>query len=126
MTTQGMMTDLTARPLMLSTPSRHPAARSPVAIMVAMGLSAMFGMASQQAAAGPLELDTLNVEGTQPSADESTGQLGYTVKSTTSSTGMKLTPRQTPQSVTTITQEQMADRQITNIEQALNSTPASP
>ncbi|WP_026014252.1 TonB-dependent siderophore receptor [Pseudomonas psychrophila] len=108
---------------MLSTPSRHLAPRSPVAIMVAMGLSAMFGMASQQAAAGPLELDTLNVEGTQPSADESTGQLGYTVKSTTSSTGMKLTPRQTPQSVTTITQEQMADRQITNIEQALNSTP---
>ncbi|MBP3933018.1 MAG: TonB-dependent receptor, partial [Pseudomonas sp.] len=91
--------------------------------MVAIGLSAMFGMVSQQAAAGPLELDTLNVEGTQPSADESTGQLGYTVKSTTSSTGMKLTPRQTPQSVTTITQEQMADRQITNIEQALDSAP---
>ena len=91
--------------------------------MVAMGLSAMLGMASQQVGAASLELDTLNVQGTQPSADESTGQLGYTVKSTTSSTGMKLTPRQTPQSVTTITQEQMADRQITNIEQALDSAP---
>ncbi|WP_300727130.1 TonB-dependent siderophore receptor [Pseudomonas sp.] len=91
--------------------------------MVAISLSAMVGMASQQAAAAALELDTLNVEGTLPSADESTGQLGYTVKSTTSSTGMKLTPRQTPQSVTTITQAQMADRQITNIEQALDSAP---
>lgn len=117
------MTDLSARPLMLTTPARRNAPRNQAALMAAISLSAMVGLASQPAIAGTIELDTLNVEGTQPSADENTGQLGYTVKSTTSSTGMKLTPRQTPQSVTTITQEQMADRQITNIEQALDSAP---
>lgn len=117
------MTDLSARPLMLTTPARRNAPRNQAALMAAISLSAMVGLASQPAIAGTIELDPLNVEGTQPSADENTGQLGYTVKSTTSSTGMKLTPRQTPQSVTTITQEQMADRQITNIEQALDSAP---
>ncbi|WP_368044864.1 TonB-dependent siderophore receptor [Pseudomonas koreensis] len=88
-----------------------------------MGLSAVAGFISQNAVADTVELDAVNVQASLPQANESNEQLGYTVKSTTSSTGMKLSPRETPQSITTITQQQMADRQITNIEQALEATP---
>ncbi|WP_455925463.1 TonB-dependent siderophore receptor [Pseudomonas putida] len=70
-----------------------------------------------------LELQATNIQDSELPVADSADQLGYTVKSTTSSTGMKLTPRQTPQSVSTITQQQMADQQITNIEQALDTTP---
>ncbi len=92
------------------------------ALIVAMGLSTLAGHAL--AADGePLELGATNIQGTEQSPYDAAEQLGYTVKSTTSSTGLKLTPRQTPQSVTTITQEQMADQQITSIEDALETTP---
>lgn len=93
------------------------------ALLTAMGFSAVAGVISPYATADVVELDAVNVQASQPTADQDAGQLGYTVKSTTSSTGMKLTPRETPQSVTTITQEQMQDRQITSIEQALDAAP---
>jgi len=70
----------------------------------------------------PLQLDATQIEDSALIADDA-GQIGYTVESTRSSTGLDLTPRQTPQSVTTITRQQMDDRQIQTIEQALETTP---
>lgn len=95
------------------------------AVLMAMGLSSLLaGQIALADTAGSLELDTINVDGAAYVPPEDTAeQLGYTVKSTTSATGLKLTPRQTPQSVTTITQEQMKDRDIVNVEQALNTAP---
>ncbi|WP_457363704.1 TonB-dependent siderophore receptor [Pseudomonas sp. TE3610] len=89
---------------------------------MAMGLGAI---SVQAWAAGPsaLELQATTIQDSELPAADGADQLGYTVKTTTSSTGMKLTPRQTPQSVSTITQQQMADQQITNIEQALDTAP---
>lgn len=91
---------------------------TPLAFFVALGLSGTAAAEGQV-----LELDATNIDSSAlPVADE-TGQIGYTVESTRSSTGLKLTPRQTPQSVTTITREQMDDRGVQNIEQALETTP---
>lgn len=93
------------------------------ALLMAMGFSAAGGVIHPALAADVVELDTVYVQGRSDMADEAAEQIGYTVNSTASSTGLKLTPRETPQSVTTITQEQMADRQIKNIEQALETAP---
>lgn len=92
------------------------------ALIMAMGLSAV-SMHALAANTPALELEATSIQDSEMLAGDSADQLGYTVKSTTSSTGMKLTPRQTPQSVSTITQEQMADQQITSIEDALDTTP---
>ncbi|MHC6223468.1 TonB-dependent siderophore receptor [Pseudomonas sp. X10] len=92
---------------------------TPLALFVAMGLSGSAIAADSQ----PLELDATQIEDSALLPADSAGQLGYTVQSTRSSTGLDLTPRQTPQSVTTITRQQMEDRQITNLEQALETAP---
>ncbi|WP_442964024.1 TonB-dependent siderophore receptor [Pseudomonas sp. MM211] len=92
-----------------------------------MGLSGLLlsplGHADAGAQLGALELGAISIEDSAIDADDATQQLGYTVRGSTSSTGLALTPRQTPQSVTTITRQQMNDRGITNIEQALEVTP---
>lgn len=96
------------------TPTRLPL--SPLALCVALAFAA-------PAMADTVELGATTIEDSAlPSADD-TGQLGYTVESTRSATGLKLTPRQTPQSVTTITRQQLEDRDIHSIEQALETTP---
>ncbi|QLF93708.1 TonB-dependent siderophore receptor [Pseudomonas sp. ABC1] len=71
-----------------------------------------------------LNIGAINVEDSALSEPtEAAEQVGYTVKRTGSATGLRLSPRQTPQTVTTLTREQMTDRQITNIEEALAATP---
>jgi outer membrane receptor for ferric coprogen and ferric-rhodotorulic acid len=90
------------------------------ALIVAMGLVTLAGPVFADEPV--LELGATSIQGSALN-DDVGEQAGYTVERTASSTGMKLTPRQTPQSVTTITRQQMADQQITNIEQALNTTP---
>lgn len=92
---------------------------TPLALFVAFGFSATAIAADGQ----PLELDATNIDSSALPVADDTGQIGYTVESTRSSTGLKLTPRQTPQSVTTITREQMDDRGVRSIEQALETTP---
>ncbi|GHC15583.1 ferric-rhodotorulic acid/ferric-coprogen receptor FhuE [Kushneria pakistanensis] len=47
----------------------------------------------------------------------------YTVPDTRSATGLDLSPRETPQSVTTITRQQMDDQRVVNVEDALALTP---
>jgi len=92
---------------------------TPLAFFVAFGLSGTAMAADGQA----LVLDATNIDSSALPVADDAGQIGYTVESTRSSTGLKLTPRQTPQSVTTITRQQMDDRGVQNIEQALETTP---
>lgn len=96
-------------------------------LTVAMGFSAALLVAPGYAAPEPqhdaVEIGAISIEDSAINPDDATQQLGYTVRGSASSTGLTLTPRQTPQSVTTITSQQMEDRGITNIEQALETTP---
>jgi outer membrane receptor for ferric coprogen and ferric-rhodotorulic acid len=92
---------------------------TPLALCIAAAFSAQTLAADNQ----PLELDATQIEDSALLPADQAGQLGYTVESTRSSTGLKLTPRQTPQSVTSITRQQMDDRDIHTIEQALDTTP---
>ncbi|AIR88589.1 TonB-dependent receptor [Pseudomonas cremoricolorata] len=101
-----------------TSPARGGLRLTPLALAVALSL----GTSAHAAEGGALELDATTIEDSSLGADE-TGQLGYTVESTRSATGMKLSPRQTPQSVTTITRQQMQDRDIHSIEQALETAP---
>jgi len=91
----------------------------PLACFIAIAISGSALAAESQ----PLELEATQIEDSALVPADETGQLGYTVESTRSSTGLKLTPRQTPQSVTTITRQQMDDRNVRSIEQALDTTP---
>jgi len=91
----------------------------PLALFIALAISGSAVAAESQ----PLELDATQVEDSALLPADAAGQLGYTVESTRSSTGLDLTPRQTPQSVTSITRQQMDDRDIHTIEQALDTTP---
>ncbi|MGE8387705.1 MAG: TonB-dependent siderophore receptor [Pseudomonas sp.] len=91
----------------------------PLALFVALAISGSAVAAESQ----PLELDATQVEDSALLPADAAGQLGYTVESTRSSTGLDLTPRQTPQSVSSITRQQMDDRDIHTIEQALDTTP---
>ncbi|MDI9776927.1 TonB-dependent siderophore receptor [Pseudomonas putida] len=91
----------------------------PLAFFVAVAFSGSALAAESQ----PLELEATQIEDSALVSADETGQLGYTVESTRSSTGLNLTPRQTPQSVTTITRQQMDDRDVHSIEQALDTTP---
>nr|WP_313365051.1 TonB-dependent siderophore receptor [Pseudomonas sp.] len=91
----------------------------PLAFFIAVAISGSALAAESQ----PLELEATQIEDSALVSADETGQLGYTVESTRSSTGLQLTPRQTPQSVTTITRQQMDDRDVHSIEQALDTTP---
>ena len=90
----------------------------PLAFFVALAASG-----TAMAASAPLELDATQVEDSALLPADAAGQLGYTVQSTSSSTGLKLTPRQTPQAGTGSTRQQMDDRDIHTIQQALDTTP---
>ncbi|WP_414704914.1 TonB-dependent siderophore receptor [Pseudomonas sp.] len=111
MTIQGIMTVHHAF-------TRGGSRLTPLALFVAMSLSGTAIADSQ-----PLELDATKIEDSALLPADDAGQLGYTVESTRSSTGLNLTPRQTPQSVTTITRQQLDDRQVSSIEQALDAAP---
>ncbi|MBH3344530.1 TonB-dependent siderophore receptor [Pseudomonas parafulva] len=92
---------------------------NPIALFVGLAISG--GVMAADSA--PLVLDATQIEDSALLPQDDAGQLGYTVERTRSSTGLSLTPRQTPQSVTTITRQQMDDRAIHSIEQALETTP---
>lgn len=90
------------------------------ALALAIGLLTSGG---SYAAEDAVQLAPLDINETALDSTPADEQAGYTVRATNSSTGLNLTPRQTPQSVTTITQQQMADQQITSIEDALETAP---
>lgn len=71
---------------------------------------------------GALELSAMTVSGAQLGATtEGTGS--YTTGSTSTATKLPLSLRETPQSVTVITRQRMDDEGMSNIEDALRSTP---
>lgn len=68
-----------------------------------------------------LELSNVTISGKAPgSTTEGTGS--YTTYSTSSSTRLNLTPRETPQSVTVLTRQRLDDQRITNVIDALDAT----
>ncbi len=65
-------------------------------------------------ASGAVQLEPVNVTGQRPDA--------YTTKSTSSSTRLDLSPRETPQSISVMTRQRMDDEQLTNLRQVLDNT----
>ena len=90
-----------------STPNAFPSISrggtrlKPLALFIAVAVSG----GAMAADSKPLELEATQIEDSALLPADEAGQLGYTVESTRSSTGLALTPRQTPQSVTTITRQ---------------------
>ncbi|WP_084437770.1 TonB-dependent siderophore receptor [Shinella sp. HZN7] len=72
------------------------------------------------AADGSTSLETITVEG-QGTTTEGTGS--YTTSQTSSATGLPLTLRETPQSVTVVTRQKMEDQNLTTIADVLRQTP---
>ncbi len=76
------------------------------------------------APAGAIALDTIDVDGvpsSDPGRTEGTG--AYTPSVTATATRFQLTPRETPQSISVITQQQMNDFSLRSINDVVNQTP---
>ena len=71
---------------------------------------------------GALQLSTVSISGKAPgSTTEGTGS--YTTQSSSSSTRLNLTPRETPQSLTVMTRQRLDDQRLTNLSDTLDATP---
>ncbi|WP_175653254.1 TonB-dependent siderophore receptor [Pseudomonas sp. Marseille-P9899] len=71
---------------------------------------------------GSLQLDALSISGKAPgSTTEGTGL--YTTYSSSSSTRLNLSPKETPQSLTVMTRQRLDDQRLTNLSDALEATP---
>jgi len=81
------------------------------------------GNYSLQAIAGSaLELSAVSISGKAPgSTTEGTGL--YTTYSSSSSTRLNLTPKETPQSLTVMTRQRLDDQRLTNLTDALEAAP---
>ncbi|HDS1818123.1 TPA: TonB-dependent siderophore receptor [Pseudomonas putida] len=76
----------------------------------------------QASATGALELSAVSISGKAPgSITEGTGL--YTTYSSSSSTRLNLTPRETPQSLTVMTRQRLDDQRLTNLTDALEAAP---
>lgn len=78
---------------------------------------------SLQASTGDaLQLGAVSISGKAPgSTTEGTGL--YTTYSSSSSTRLNLTPRETPQSLTVMTRQRLDDQRLTNLTDAMEATP---
>lgn len=73
-------------------------------------------------AGGALDLGAISISGKAPgSTTEGTGS--YTTDSSSSSTRLNLTQKETPQSVTVITRQRLDDQKLTNLTEVLEATP---
>lgn len=83
--------------------------------------------ATAHAAEAPTKKETLQLGATNISAQglgaTTEGTQSYTTGATSSATGLPLSLRETPQSVTVITRQQMDDRGVQSIGDALRNTP---
>ncbi|MGY1920737.1 TonB-dependent siderophore receptor [Pseudomonas tolaasii] len=71
---------------------------------------------------GALQLGAVSISGMAPgSTSEGTGS--YTAYSSSSSTRLNLTQKETPQSVTVITRQRLDDQKLTNLTEVLEATP---
>ncbi|MCX5509670.1 TonB-dependent siderophore receptor [Pseudomonas sp. BJa3] len=73
-------------------------------------------------ASAALELQSISISGKAPgSTTEGTGL--YTTYSSSSSTRLNLTPKETPQSLTVMTRQRLDDQRLTNLSDTLDATP---
>ncbi|WP_416193509.1 TonB-dependent siderophore receptor [Nitrobacter sp. TKz-YC01] len=76
------------------------------------------------APAGAISLDTIDVEGassSDPGRTEGTG--AYTPSVTATATGLQLSPRETPQSVSVITRQHIEDFNLRSVSEVIDHTP---
>ena len=74
--------------------------------------------------AGAISLDTIDVQGassSDPGRTEGTGS--YTPSVTATATKLQLTPRETPQSISVITRQQIEDFGLRSVDEVVNHTP---
>lgn len=75
-----------------------------------------------RATGGALQLGTVSISGKAPgSTTEGTGS--YTTQSSSSSTRLNLTPRETPQSLTVMTRQRLDDQRLSTLSDTLDATP---
>ncbi|MFA7894742.1 TonB-dependent siderophore receptor [Pseudomonas putida] len=71
---------------------------------------------------GSIQLDTLSISGKAPGSTTEGSGL-YTSYSSSSSTRLNLTPKQTPQSLTVMTRQRLDDQKLTTLNEVLEQTP---
>lgn len=74
---------------------------------------------SRPPAAQATQLEPVMVEGRNLLTTEGTGS--YTVRATTAATGLRLSPRETPQSVSVVTRQQIDDMNLTSLGETLKT-----
>ncbi|OZI70935.1 hypothetical protein CAL22_13635 [Bordetella genomosp. 12] len=74
---------------------------------------------SRPAAGQATQLEPVKVEGRNLLTSEGTGS--YTVRATTASTGLRLSPRETPQSVSVVTRQQLEDQNLNSLGETLKT-----
>lgn len=92
----------------------NPSRRTPLACAILLSLSLPATAAAAESADPATDLDRVVVSETR--------QGGYTPPPSAAGTGLALTPRETPQSVSTITRAQLDDFGLDNLNDALEST----
>ncbi|WP_110971161.1 TonB-dependent siderophore receptor [Pseudomonas huaxiensis] len=106
---------------------RYSVAQGFSALLAGSGLQAIAGandvyVLVQAAPAGSVELGATSISGTRlGQTTEGTGS--YTTGTTSTSTKMNLSLRETPQSVSVITRQQMDDQGLTTVQDAVSKTP---
>ncbi|UVM29631.1 TonB-dependent siderophore receptor [Pseudomonas sp. B21-021] len=92
-----------------------------------LALAVVSFAATAHAAEAPAKKETLQLGATNISAQglgaTTEGTQSYTTGATSSATGLPLSIRETPQSVTVITRQQMDDRGVQSVGDALRNTP---
>ena len=112
----------------MTTPLRHRTARYPLNTLAALLALALPQWASAQSTpsqppeATP-QADAPVLPTVRVSARSTLDAKSYKVDATQAATGLTLSPRETPQSVTVITQERLKDQAMDSISDALQSTP---
>ncbi|MGF6129209.1 outer membrane receptor for ferric coprogen and ferric-rhodotorulic acid [Pseudomonas frederiksbergensis] len=104
--------------------ARFRFALCPLALALPAALLSLAAHAAETAAAknDPLQLDATNIAGVALGATTEDTH-SYTTGQTSSATGLPLSLRETPQSVTVITRQQMDDRGVQSVGDALRNTP---
>ncbi|MGB3865623.1 MAG: TonB-dependent siderophore receptor [Xanthobacteraceae bacterium] len=73
--------------------------------------------------AGAISLDTIDVQGAGSDPGKTEGTGSYTPSVTATATGLQLSPRETPQSISVVTRQQMNDFSLRSINDVVDHTP---
>ncbi|MDO4641154.1 MAG: TonB-dependent receptor plug domain-containing protein [Neisseria sp.] len=69
----------------------------------------------------PTQVDTVHVHGARKAVDNTEKTGSYTIRNSNTATGLTISGKDTPQSVSAITKQQLNDRAITRVEDALQT-----